>query len=269
MWKVDLKIFFKESWKKYGFVFLLVLVQCVGFHNLIQQYNTVNGQEWKLHFWDYVICFFQGTVPYTLSEGKETFNIPPYWSLYLIYFVLLIGKLTGQLSKKYEQQMLLRLKNRKQWWMEMHLKIWLECIGYLLVTAATFLIYAFCTKSAIEGINLKVLQDCLGLEINEKNLRIFSMVIVFFLALLALAYIQYIVSLAINAVIGILFSIVILVSSVYQIHPFLIGNYFMCIRQMMFAMDDVGFLTQGAVSVGINFFMAVIGYQILKRKDLF
>ena len=46
MWKVDLKIFFKESWKKYGFVFLLVLVQCVGFRNLIQQYNTVNGQEW-------------------------------------------------------------------------------------------------------------------------------------------------------------------------------------------------------------------------------
>ena len=49
MWKVHLKIFFKESWKKYGFVFLLVLVQCVDFRNLIQQYNTVNGQEWKLH----------------------------------------------------------------------------------------------------------------------------------------------------------------------------------------------------------------------------
>lgn len=95
------------------------------------------------------------------------------------------------------------------------------------------------------------------------------MVIVFFLALLALAYIQYIVSLAINAVIGILFSIVILVSSVYQIHPFLIGNYFMEIRQIMFVMDDVGFLIQGAVSVGIIFFMVVIGYQILKRKDLF
>ena len=151
----------------------------------------------------------------------------------------------------------------------MHLKIWLECIGYLLVTAATFLIYAFCTKSAIEGMNLKVLQDCLGLEINEKNLRIFSMVIVFFLALLALAYIQYIISLAINAVIGILVSIVVLVSSVYQTHPFLIGNYFMGIRQIMFVMDDVGFLMQGAVSIGIIFFMAIIGYQILKRKDLF
>ena len=47
MWKVNLKIFFKESWKKYGFVFLMVLVQCVGFRNLIQQYNTVNGQEWN------------------------------------------------------------------------------------------------------------------------------------------------------------------------------------------------------------------------------
>ena len=95
------------------------------------------------------------------------------------------------------------------------------------------------------------------------------MVFVFFLALLALAYIQYIISLAINAVIGILVSIVVLVSSVYQTHPFLIGNYFMGIRQIMFVMDDVGFLIQGAVSVGIIFFMAVIGYQILKRKDLF
>ena len=173
MWKVDLKIFFKESWKKYGFVFLLVLVQCVGFRNLIQQYNTVNGQEWKLHFWDYVICFFQGTVPYTQSEGKETFNIPPYWSLYLIYFVLLIGKLTGQFSKKYEQQMLLRLKNRKQWWMESHLKIWLECMGYLAVTAIAFLVFSFCTKSAVEGINLELLKDYLGLEINKNNFRIF------------------------------------------------------------------------------------------------
>ena len=220
MWKVDLKIFFKESWKKYGFVFLLVLVQCVGFRNLIQQYNTVNGQEWKLHFWDYVICFFQGTVPYTQSEGKETFNIPPYWSLYLIYFVLLIGKLTGQLSKKYEQQMLLRLKSRKQWWMESHLKILLECMGYLAVTAIAFLVFSFCTKSAVKGINLELLKDYLGLEINKNNFRIFSMVLVFFVALLALTYIQYIVSLAINAVTGILVSIVILISSVYQIHPF-------------------------------------------------
>lgn len=69
MWKVDLKIFFKESWKKYGFVFLLVLVQCVGFRNLIQQYNTVNGQEWKLHFWDYVICFFRGQ--FLIHNRKE------------------------------------------------------------------------------------------------------------------------------------------------------------------------------------------------------
>lgn len=48
-------------------------VQCVGFRNLIQQYNTVNGQEWKLHFWDYVICFFQGTVPYAQSGRKRDF----------------------------------------------------------------------------------------------------------------------------------------------------------------------------------------------------
>lgn len=168
MWKVHLKIFFKESWKKYGFVFLLVLVQCVGFRNLIQQYNTVNGQEWKLHFWDYVICFFQGTVPYTQSEGKETFNIPPYWSLYLIYFVLLIGKLTGQLSKKYEQQMLLRLKNRKQWWMEIHLKIWLECMGYLAVTAIAFLVFFFLYEECCRRDKFRVTKGLSGTGNQQK-----------------------------------------------------------------------------------------------------
>lgn len=128
-----------------------------------------------------------------------------------------------------------------------------------------FFLYEECCRRD----KFRVTKGLSGLEINKNNFRIFSMVLVFFVALLALTYIQYIVSLAINAVTGILVSIVILISSVYQIHPFLIGNYFMCIRQMMFAMDDVGFLTQGAVSVGIIFFMAVIGYQILKRKDLF
>ena len=97
-------------------------------------------------------------------------------------------------------------------------------MGYLAATAIAFLVFSFCKKSAVEGINLELLKDYLGLEINKNNFRIFSMVLVFFVALLALTYIQYIVSLVINAVTGILVSIVILISSVYQIHPFLIGN---------------------------------------------
>ncbi|MFR7668864.1 MAG: hypothetical protein ACLU00_10365 [Mediterraneibacter faecis] len=142
-------------------------------------------------------------------------------------------------------------------------------MGYTGSDSNSISCFSFCKKSAVEGINLELLKDYLGLEINKNNFRYFFNGSCVFVALLALTYIQYIVSLVINAVTGILVSIVILISSVYQIHPFLIGNYFMCIRQMMFAMDDVGFLTQGAVSVGIIFFIAVIGYQILKRKDLF
>ena len=201
MWKVDLKIFFKESWKKYGFVFLLVLVQCVGFRNLIQQYNTVNGQEWKLHFWDYVICLFSGDSSLYTIGRKETFNIPPYWSLYLIYFVLLIGKLTGQLSKKYEQQMLLRLKTETV----VDGKSFENLAGMYGISGSDSnsisWFFPFCTKSAVEGINLELLKDYLGLEIN-KIISVFFNGSCIFVALLALAYIQYIVSLAINTVTG-------------------------------------------------------------------
>ena len=165
--------------------------------------------------------------------------------------------------------MLLRLKNRKQWWMEIYLKIWLEWYGISGSDSNSISCFFFLYEECCRRDKFRVTKGLSGTGNQQNNFRIFSMVLVFFVALLALTYIQYIVSLAINAVTGILVSIVILISSVYQIHPFLIGNYFMCMRQMMFAMDDVGFLTQGAVSVGIIFFMAVIGYQILKRKDLF
>lgn len=69
--------------------------------------------------------------------------------------------------------MLLRLKNRKQWWMEIHLKIWLECMGYLAVTAIAFLVFLL-YEECCRRINLELLKDYLGLEINKNNFRIFQ-----------------------------------------------------------------------------------------------
>lgn len=34
--------------------------------------------------------------------------------------------------------------------------------------------FSFCKKSAVEGINLELLKDYLGLEINKNNFRIFQ-----------------------------------------------------------------------------------------------
>lgn len=270
MWKVHLKLFLRECGKKYSFVFVVIIAQCIGLHNLIQQYSLIENREWNLHLADYVVYFFQGTIPYMMSGSEEAFNIPPYWSLYLIYFILLIGKMTGQFSKKYEQQMLLRIESRKRWWLEINFKIVLECAGYLVATGICFLIFSLCTRTQIRGINIEVLREYLGIEVIEKK-RVETILIgiIFFLALLAFAYIQQVVSMVTNAVVGILISVAVLVTSVYQIHPFLIGNYLMEIRQEMFYMEGINAEVQGAVNAVLILIMVIIGYQILKRKDLF
>ena len=115
-----------------------------------------------------------------------------------------------------------------------------------------------------------MLREYLGIEVIEKK-RVETILIgiIFFLALLAFAYIQQVVSMVTNAVVGILISVAVLVASVYQIHPFLIGNYLMEIRQEMFYMEGINAEVQGAVNAVLILIMVIIVYQILKRKDLF
>lgn len=267
MWKVHLKIFLHESWKKYMIVVAVIFAQCAGTYNLIKQSDMMMGSEVKIHLTDYIAYFFQGTTPYTITGGEETFNIPPYWSLYMFYFVLLIGRMTGQFSNKYEQQMLLRGVTRTRWWLEINLEIWLECAGYLIVTVLTFVIFSICTGSGFTGVTATALQDYLGIGFVRGNRG--GMVVVFFFSLLSLIYIQQVISMAVNAIVGIVVSIALLVASVFHIHPLLIGNYLMGIRQEMMYADGWGIVEQTAVSVGIILFVAIASYQITKKKDLF
>lgn len=267
MWKVHLKIFLHESWKKYMIVIAVIIAQCAGTYSLIKQSGMMTGTGAEIHLMDYIAYFFQGTTPYTITGGEETFNIPPYWSLYMFYFVLLIGRMTGQFSKKYEQQILLRGVTRTRWWLEINLEIWLECIGYLVMTVLAFGVFAVCTGSSLTGTAATALQDYLGIGFIKGNMA--GMAVVFFFSFLSLAYIQQVISMAANTIVGIIVSIALLVASVFHNHPLLIGNYLMGIRQEMMCVDGWGVMEQTAVSAGIILIMAVAGYQIIKRKDLF
>lgn len=271
MWKVQGKIFLRESWKKYIFVVVVILIQCISSHNLIGQYVEMVGKEYELHIADFIAEFFKGTISYTMSSSTETFNIPPFWSLYYIYFVLLIGRATNRVSQKYEQQMILRCVSRRRWWIERNIEIWMETIGYVAVTGLTFFVYGICTGAELSGINTMFQSEYNGLDISQHgdSEMILILCIASFFVMLVLAYIQYVVSMVGNAVIGIIISVVVLVSSVYHLSPLLIGNYMMLIRQDVLLKSGIDLKIQIMICMAFIIVLSLYGQRLAKKKDLF
>lgn len=271
MWKVQGRIFLREIWKKYLLVVILILAQCMIFQRNAGDFGAMTGQEYELHVMDYFICFLEGTMPYTMVKGKQPFNIPPFWSLYFIYFILVIGRAASRVSNKYEQQMILKCRSRLIWWRERNIEIWMETAGYVLVTVLVFFLYGIGTGAEVEGINTVFYQQYAGLDIQALGGQTGIILICFssFFVMLALAYIQYVAAMAVNNVIGIVVPVVILVSSVYHLHPLLIGNYMMLVRQELLLPQGIHVGIQLGISGAVILVMIFTGYGILKRKDLF
>lgn len=268
MKSVYLKNFTIQYWKKYLFVILLVLVQCFLFRNLTEQWMLANTLDYKPALGDYVLEFFKGTLPYTMSGQKESFNVPPILSLYLIYYFILIGKAVADAHTPFQLQCTLRRGSRTRWWRYQNLVIWRETAMYFLTTAFAFLLYALCFGTRLAGYT-----PDFQLAFNGMNMTGFSvfrnLVLTGLLVLPAIAYIQYIVSLMGNALIGIIVSTVIWVCSVFHWNPFLPGNYLMVKRCELILNDGFGYLTGMLFSIFLIVLMHLIGKRISKKTDLF
>lgn len=271
MWRIQGKIYIRQCWKKYIFLAVILLVQCVSFRSGALSYGNIMQQKIELHIGDYIAEFFKGTIPYAASGKEEPFNIPGIWSLYYIYFFILIGKTFSRQSDKFEQQMLLRNVTRAAWWRGKNFEILLETAGYQVASVIAFFLYGVCTGAKIGGSNAELLRGYGGLLLDEASGDeiILHTFLPSFFVMLALAYIQVVVSLKGSAITGIIISITILAASVFARHPLLLGNYMMLIRQK--PTDSSGVETTAGILVClvIILLMAWIGNRIIKKKDLF
>ena len=84
------QVSFLERLKKYFIVILLIIIECRFFQRSAEQWMQFHDTEYCLTIGDYVINFFKGSFPYTMTGRVEAFNIPPILSMYLIYYFVLI-----------------------------------------------------------------------------------------------------------------------------------------------------------------------------------
>ncbi len=269
MAKLYVRLFWKRSWKKYIPVVILILIQCQTFRNILQGYESYMGIQLKVSVGDYIADFCKGTAPYTMNGNQEPFNVPAIWSLYYIYFFAVIGHSMSQIARKYEMQLTLRCVTRVKWWRYQNLMLLLETAGYLLVTHLAFGLYGICTGVKLGMFHQDVQLECAGIGLAGYQVWDFLVItiVIPFVVMNAMAYIQYTVSLKGNALIGVLVSVVILVSSIFYKNPLLIFNALMLIRQDGVMENGINPFEEIGICAVIMITMSLFMKKIIEKKD--
>lgn len=264
------RLFLARSWKKYMVVVLLVVLQCILIQNRADSMAAITHKPYELSVSTYIAAFYSGSLPFN-KMAQQPFNIPPVWSAYFLYFFGIIARTAAHMYQEQDRQLLLRCVTRKRWWNYQNLLLWMEAAGYVAVTYVAFFLFALCTGTKIGGIKGHLLLDLTGLDLRGTGVGWFLLhtVVVPFLVMLAMAYVQYVISLAGNVIIGLIIPVVLLVASAFTLHPLLLGNYMMLMRDR--ASLPGGVSAWAGILAGIVIMAAMYGAGrlLIKKKDLF
>lgn len=264
MWRV-------KNWKKYIVVVVVIYIQCEVFRNGAEAYYRIMNQVCKISLGDYIVDFYKGTIPYTRTSQTMPFNIPGLWSLYFMYFFAIVGQSVNKMFQSNGYQSAMRHLTRKRWFMHQNYIIWKETFLYLAVTYVTFFLYSLFHGSDMAGADIELQENLNGIDLSVFGglELVINTVVVPFVVMLGMAYVQYAASLSVNVITGILVSVVILVGSVFHASPLLIGNYLMLMR------DEKMLAGGNHAVIGILICIAVIvlsflaGNKMMGKKDIF
>lgn len=126
----------------------------------------------------------------------------------------------------------------------------------------TYFLYAILKGVSALGVNREYQMEMNGLDLTGfRNQELIVLIIVVpCIVMLAFAFFQYTVSIRTNTIVGMLVSVVILVSSVFYMNPLLIGNYLMVMRYER--------LLLGGTSIGLGIVVCIVmsGVSLMAAK---
>lgn len=245
---------------------ILVCIHCRWLQANVEVFGEIRQTEYPLSVLDYVISFFKGTVS-PLRQG--VFNIPALWSFYFIYFFAITGYECSKVFSKFEQQKLIRMGKRTHWWYRKILGILKEVATYLTITYITMGIYGTCTDAKVWGFSKELQFQYNGLNLQETSaMQILLYLVIFsYLVMTAMACVQYVIAMEINAVVSFLIMVIILVCSVFFETPFLIYNYLMLIRQEGIITVEINSWIGIEIALFLICIMILIEKRLIQKKD--
>lgn len=259
------------EWKKYGIIILMVIAFGIFTFRDANEFGQAIGENYHLSVLDYLVSFYRGSFPYIRGNDNQPFNIPAFQSFYMIYFFYFISGWTRQMDQKYEQQRILRYQRRSAWWLRQAKSIGCKIGLYLLVTYVTFGICGLIMGGNIWKLDFVYQLHYNGMDVSKVSgiLWVMQLIVMPILIMTAMAYIQYVIALLTNAVIGIIFSIASLVCAVFYKYPVFLFNYLMLRRNREFLLDGLDVWIGILMSVIVIVVFMLVSKRIIEKKDLF
>ena len=258
----DCKRGFRENLVKWGVAFFLfaflinvTIKNCLIYHE-------------EMGYLGYLTYLFQGMPEYIKSE-TSIFELPVCWFLYYAYLFFLTG--FYPISDLYGCGMktLLSSGNRKKWMTSKYLWIAINIIFYfflmlLVLFISTVLIGRLATSP-------EAMNEVFGMEV--KSITSLQMIAVWIvlpvLISISIAFMQFTITIYLNALAGFTASVILLVTSVYWMKPFLIGNYLMLIRNELVREGGMKLVYGIAACFIVSFLSMALGYYHFNRKDIY
>ncbi|MEG0354694.1 MAG: hypothetical protein RR621_03455 [Lachnospiraceae bacterium] len=265
-----MKICILNGWKDYLFIIVLVFINCKIFQSRVVGYGEAIGEPLQIKMGDYLFDLYKGIEPYIQTLGSESFKIPGIWSFYYIFF-LCIQALAFARCYQRSQQFLLRYVTRKKWWQLLNRILICNVILIYILTYVTIFIFCICLNVKFGWPNGKVqwLLNQLELQgIQHYEMLIYG-VLLPVLATILLTYVQYIITLFWNNLMGVVFGVVLLVGSCFFCYHGLLGNYMMIIRNQYLLSAKSDIIISILVCLGGSVICAQIGKKRIEILDFY
>ncbi len=239
--KNDIQVTFTSQWKKFIPIVIIGLLGC--FQLLLNDRSMAVTPG----FINYLTYFFEGIEPFIVVDANTIFKIPAIWLFLHLYIFYLIVDYPIQDMKMIGKETFVRVGNRRIWWVSKCLTtIMIVLISYIVLLLTVLLFTLFSGGEILKSVS------------RSSSDLILAVLILPFVTSCCVGFFQLSISLLYRSMLSFLGVVVVLVMSVYFIHPLLFGNYLMLLRNQL--------LLQGGVVTSEGFILAAVigiaGYSI-------
>lgn len=255
-------LFTGVSRNKYRYILAGLILEGVCFFFI---YHRLIENE-SLNLWDILWNLFSGTLPYVKSRNSE-FKLPVLIIMVQSLLLIITGNYIQQELNGMGQIVILLSTSCKKWW-----------AGKMLWLVEQVLLY-YSLLLLLLSINILCLTNDLGkLEIlnsyvystDEKNIALFliNLLVIPIATSIVLLMIQNVIGIYMGSMWGSVSFILSIIVASYKMHPFLIGNNFMMLRNSYF--ENTGIINcklSYTVLLIIGCITYIIGYLLIEKKD--
>lgn len=229
-----------SRWLLYFIVMLILLLVMLDLNQAVESVKEMGLIQPNISFLDGVMHLFLGIREYRPDQGFS-FDIPVLWLFFHLYLAFMIGSYAWDDLHGIGQQIILKSKSRRMWWLSKCIWNFLSVLVYYLSGAViiflTLIIFIFMKNGHLAfwpSTDIGTFLHQLNLTGLSKAAVLREAVLLPILVSAAVCLLQMFVSLLIRPLYTFIITTILLISSAFFKNIFLIGNGSMMLRNAAF-----------------------------------